>query len=116
MRSYAVRTEDGRVFRRNRGHLKKYHPPPATFTSGVEIGPSKITLAATPLAEGAVKDSEQPPIQPPQQLSADVSTPPSSPTVPVPAPVKDPPARVAEATRSRRQIKLPSGFKDFKMT
>ena len=32
VRSYAVRTEDGRVFRRNRRHLKKYDVPPATHT------------------------------------------------------------------------------------
>ena len=116
VRSYAVHTEDGRVFRRNRRHLKKYHPPPATHTPEVEVAPSKILVTSTPPAEGAVKDSEEPPIQPPQQVSADVSTPPSSPTVPVPAPVKDPTAGVAAATRSRRQIKLPACFKDFKMT
>ena len=116
VRSYAVRTKDERVFRRNRRHLKKYHPPSATHTSEVEVTPSKITVISTQPAEGAVKDSEEPPIQPPQQVSADVSTPPSSPTVPVPAPVKDPPAGVAAATRSRHQIKLPARFKDFKMT
>ena len=44
VRSYAVRTEDGRVFRRNRRHLKKYDPPPATHTPEVEVGPSKITV------------------------------------------------------------------------
>jgi len=82
----------------------------------VEVGPSKITATSTPLAEGAVKDSEEPPIQPPQQVSADLSTPPSSSTVPVPAPVEDAPAGVAAATRSRRQIKLPAHFKDFRMT
>ena len=114
VRSYAVRTEDGRVFRRNRRHIKNYDPPPATHTPEVEVGPSKITVTSTPPAEGAVKDSEEPPIQPPQLVSADVSTPPSSPTVP--APVKDPPPGVAAATRSRRQIKLPPRFKDFKMT
>ena len=116
VRSYAVRTEDGRVFRRNRRHLKTYHPPPATDTPEVEVGLSKITVASTPTAEEAVKDSEQPPIQSPQQVSADVFGPPSSPTVPVPAPVKDPPAGVAAATRSRRQIKLSARFKDFSMT
>ena len=114
VRSYAVRTEDGRVFRRNRRHLKKYDPPPATRTPEVVVAPSKITVTSTPPAEGAVKDSEEPPIQPPHQVSADVSTPPLSPTVP--APVKDPPAGVPAATRSRRQIKLPARFKDFKMT
>ena len=110
--SYSVRTEDRRVFRRNRRHLNKYHPPLATHNPEVEVGPSKITVATT---EGAVKDSKQPPIQPPQQVSADVSTPPSSPIVPVLVPVKDPPAGVAAATRSRRQIKLPARFKDFNM-
>ena len=97
VRSYAVRTEDGRVFRRNRRHLKKYDPPPATHTPEVEVGPSKITVTSTPPAEGAVKDSEELPIQPPQQVSADVSTPPSSPTAPEPAPVKDPPAGVTSS-------------------
>ena len=120
VRSYSVRTEDGRVFRRNRRHLRKYDPPPTTHTPEVEVGPSKITVTLTPTAEGAVKDSEKPPIQPPQQVSADVSTPPPSPTVPAPAPVKHSPAGVAAATRSRssrrRQIKLPARFKDFKMT
>lgn len=116
VRSYAVRTEDGRVFRRNRRHLKKYDPPPSTHTPDVEVGPSKITVTSTPPAEGAEKDSEEPPLQPPQQVSADVSTPPLSPTVPAPAPVKDPPAGVAAATRSRRQINLPARFNDFKMT
>ena len=114
--SYAVRTEDGRVFRRKRRHLKQYHPPTATHAPEVEVGPSKITVASTPSAEGALKDSEQPPIQPPQQVSADISTPPSSPTVPLPTPVKNPPAGVATATRSRRQIKLPALFKDHTMT
>ena len=82
----------------------------------MEVGPSKITVTSTPPAEGVVKDSEEPPIQPPQQVSADVSTPTLIPTVPVPAPVKDPPAGLAEATRSRRQVKLPARFKDFKVT
>ena len=58
VRSYSVRTEDGRVFRRNRMHLKKYDPPPTTHTPEVEVGPSKITITLTPTAEGAVKDSE----------------------------------------------------------
>ena len=104
MRSYAVRTEDGRVFWRNRRHIKKYDPPPATHPPEVEVGPSKITVTA----EGPVKDSEEPPIQPPHQVSADVSTPPSSSIVPAPAPVKDPPVGVAAASRSssRHQIKL----------
>ena len=107
VRSYTVRTEDARD-----------HPPPATHNPEVEVGPSKITVTSTPPAEGAVKDSEEPPIQPPQQVSADVSAPPASPTVTVPtsAPVKDPPAGVAAASRRRRQIKLPARFKDFKMT
>ena len=64
--SYAVRTEDGRDIRRNRRHLKKYHPSPPTYTPEVEVGPSKVTVASTPPAEGAVKDSEQPLLQPPQ--------------------------------------------------
>ena len=115
VRSYAVRTEDGRVFRRNRRHLKKYDPPPAIHTPEPEVGPSKITATSTPPPEGVVKESEEPPIQPPQQVSADLSTPPSSPTVPAPAPVEDPPAGVAAASRSRCQIKLPTHFKDFKM-
>ncbi|XP_015753291.1 PREDICTED: uncharacterized protein LOC107333048 [Acropora digitifera] len=34
VRSYAVRTEDGRDFRRNRRHLKTYDPPPVTHTPG----------------------------------------------------------------------------------
>ena len=34
VRSYAVRTADGRVCRRNRRHLKKYDPPPANTHSG----------------------------------------------------------------------------------
>ena len=116
VRSYAIRTEDGRVFRRNRRYLKKYDPPAATHTPEVEVRPSKITSTSTPPAEGAVKDSEEPPIQPAQLVSADVSTPPSSPTVPASTPVEDPPAGVAAANRSRRQIKLPACFKDFKMT
>ena len=74
VRSYAVHTEDGRVFRRNRRHLKKHDPPPGTHTPEVEVGPSKITVTSTPPAEGAVKDSEELSIQPPQLVSADVST------------------------------------------
>ena len=114
VRSYAVRTEDGRILRRTRRHLRKYDPPPATHTPEVEVGPPKITFTA----EGAVKDSEEPPIQPPQQASGDVSTPPSSPIVPAPAPVEDPPVGIAAACRSssRRQIKLPGRFKPFMMT
>ena len=99
VRSYAVRTEDGRVFQRSRRHLKKYDPPPATHTPEVVVGPSKITVTG----EGAVKDSEEPPIQPPQQVSADVSTPPSSPIVPAPALVEDPPVGVAAASRGSRR-------------
>ena len=52
--------------------------------------------------------------RPSQQVSADLSTPPSSPTVPAPAPVEDPPAGVAAATRSRRQIKLPTRFRTLR--
>ena len=116
VRSYAVRTEDGRVFRRNRRHLKKYDPPPAIHTPEVEVRPSKITVTSRPPAEGAVKESEEPPIEPPQLVSADLSTLPSSSIVPAPAPVEDPPAGVDAATRGGRQIKLPARFKDFKMT
>ena len=93
---------------------KDVRSTPATHTPEVEVEPSKITVAA----EGAVKDSEEQPIQPPQQVSPDVSTPPTSPIVPAPAPVKDSPVGVAAGTRSssRRQIKLPGRFKDFVMT
>ena len=84
---------DGRSFRRNRRHLRQYHPPPATHTPEVGVKPSKITVASTSSTEEAVKDSGQPHIQPLQQVSADVFTPPSSPTVAVPTPVKDPTAR-----------------------
>ena len=73
-------------------------------------------FSSTPPAAGMVKESEEPPIQPPKQVSADLSTPLSSPTVSAPVPVEDPPAGVAAATRSGRQIKLPAHFKDFKMT
>ena len=82
----------------------------------MEVRPSKITATSTPPAEGAVKESEDPPIEPPQLVSAHLSTLPSSSIGPAPAPVEDPPAGVAAATRSRRQIKLPARFKDFKMT
>ena len=116
VRSYAVRTEDGRVFQRNRRHLKKYDPLPATHTPEVEVGPSKIAATSTPPSEGVVRESEEPPMQPPQEVSADLPTPPLSPTVPAPAPVENPPAGVDAATRSRCQIKLPACFKDFKMT
>ena len=116
VRSYTVRTEDGRGFRRNRRHLKKYDPPPTIHTPEVEVGPSKIMCTSTPPAEGAVKEPEEAPREPLQQVSADFSTPPSSPTVPAPAPVEDPPAGVAAATRSGYQIKLPACFKDFTMT
>ena len=80
MRSYAVRTEEGRIFRRNQRNLKKYQHPPATHTPEVEVRPSNITVAATPPAEGAVKDSQQQTLQPPELVSEDVSAPPSSPT------------------------------------
>ena len=55
VRSCAVCTEDGRVFQRNRRHLKKYHPPPAAHTAEVEVASSKITDASTPTIEGVVK-------------------------------------------------------------
>ena len=100
VRSYTVRTEDGRVFRRNRRHLKKYDPPPTIQTPEVDVGPSKITCTSPPPAEGAVKESEEAPREPLQQVSEDFSTPPSSPTVPAPAPVEDPPAGVAATIRS----------------
>ena len=116
VRSYAVRTEDGGVFWRNRRHLKKYDSPPAINAPELEVGLSKIMAISIPPAEGAVKESEEPPVQPPQLVSADLSTPSSSPTVPAPALVEDPPAGVAAATRSGYQIKLPACFKDFTMT
>ena len=69
VRSYAVRTEDRRFFRRNLRHLKKHDPPPAIHTPDVEVGPLKIKVTSTPPAEGAVfKDSEEPPIQPPTTI------------------------------------------------
>ena len=114
VRSYAVRTEDGRVFRRNRRHLKKCYQPPATSMPEVEPEQSNITATPTLLKEKAVKDLSQLPIPPPKQVTTDNPTPPLSPKVP--PPVKDQPAGEGTVTRSRRQIKLPTRFKDFKMT
>ena len=55
VRSCAVCTKDGNVFRRNWRHPKKYHSPPAAHTPEVEVGSSKITDASTPPVEGVVK-------------------------------------------------------------
>ena len=115
VRSYAVRTEDGRVFRRNRRHLKKFHQPLTTQPPEVEVEPSNITLASMPPTEEVVKDFGQLPIPPPQQAVVDTSTPPLSPKGQVLPPVRDPLAGERTATRSGRQIKLPTHFKDFKM-
>ena len=63
MRSYAVRTEDGRQYRRNRKHLCKSRetfvpdrtppvtepPPPVTHTSPhVPLNPATVVLPQTP--------------------------------------------------------------------
>ena len=105
MRSYAVRTDDGKAFRRDRGLIKRCYRPPATSMPEVESEHTNMTAMSTLFIE-KVKDLGQTHTPPPEQVTKD--TPPMSPNV-LP-PVKDPPVGEGTVTRSSRQIKLSTRF------
>jgi transposase InsO family protein len=106
IRPYNVRTEDGRVYRRNRRHLRKSQP---------------VQLSPQPLVE---MPTEYPTtVQPSQALSSQQdATPPQI----SPPPIQPPPPASsntthkfqetsARTTRSGLQVKLPSYLKDYEL-
>ena len=101
VRSYDVRTEDGRVFRRNRRHLKKSPEPPAPVPPPVEepIIPREPLLQPTEVV--------------PVELPAETPLTQDKVTEVPPSPALDLPTGVRA---SGRQIKTPARFKDFDMS
>ena len=81
----------------------------------MEVEPSNTLVASTSPTDGALKDYGQPPIPPPQQAVVDASTPPSSPIVHVPA-CERTTCSSSNSDLDRRQINLPTCFKDYQMT
>ena len=106
VRSYAVRTDDGRMFRRNRRHLRKSQQPPAAVPS------QPPTPVPSPSEEPIIP--REPPFLPSEAVPVELPTEPplvedKVPEVPCPP---DLPTGV-RASRSGRQIKTPAHFKDF---
>ncbi|KAK3730127.1 hypothetical protein QZH41_004833 [Actinostola sp. cb2023] len=103
VRSYNIRTEDGRVYRRNRRHLRK--SPPTTFT----YQQSDYLTHTAPTS----KVPPSPVIDPPLMEASDVPTRPTPTTAPlVPKPLHD---EISPTTRTRsgREVKPPSHLKDY---
>ncbi|KAK3746314.1 hypothetical protein QZH41_006886 [Actinostola sp. cb2023] len=103
VRSYNIRTEDGRVYRRNRRHLRK--SPPTTFT----YQQSEYLTHTAPTS----KVPPSPVIDPPLMEASDVPTRPTPTTAPpVPKPLHD---EISPTTRTRsgREVKPPSHLKDY---
>ena len=112
VRSSDVRTEDGRVFRRNRRHLRSSKGPVCSSSKTVTLStPDETSTAPLPPKEPVPGTSQDFP--PPKEAAAaekpnpslnpeDVSTP-SMPVKPVGLPV----------TRSGRTSRPPSHLKDF---
>jgi len=103
VRSYNIRTEDGRVYRRNRRHLRK--SPPTTFT----YQQSEYLTHTAPTS----KVPPSPVIDPPLMEASDVPTRPTPTTAPpVPKPLHD---EISPTTRtwSGREVKPPSHLKDY---
>ena len=112
VRSYDVRTEDGRIFRRNRRHIRNSKAPVCSSSNPVSLSmPDGTFTAPLPPNEPVPGTSQEFP--PPKDAAAaeklntslnpaDVSTS-SMPVKPVTLPV----------TRSGRTSRLPSHLKDF---
>lgn len=106
IRSYNVRTEDGRVYRRNRRHLRKSQPdvPPPQTTTEVP------TEYQTPVQPYQAPPSQRGKTVPPE-TKAPVKPPPSpTSSKTVPPKIQENPVRT---TRSGREVKPPSYLKDY---
>ena len=118
VRSYDVRTEDGRVFRRNRRHLKSSKEPACTSSNPVPInmpdGTSNVSVP--PVKSAPAKPSTSPGVQPSKDLAE--ASPPRKPNSNVkPAEVLVPftsanPVNLP-VTRSGRISRPPSHLEDF---
>ena len=111
VRSYAVRTEDGRLFRRNRRHLRQSKEPFMPKDVDVEI-PSPI-VSSPPTTTSTETISRENSAGHPTALSR---------KQPEPGPPATCPAPLAECqksnavTRSGRSIRPPGYLKDFVRT
>ena len=109
VRSYAVRTEDGRMYRRNRRHLRR--TPEKFRPKNTIVDEMCSDDSATPVPFSSNSLVTNAPVVP----TAPSHPPPKSTTAIVPAaPHADiPPQEQTRISRSGRQIKKPTYLKDF---
>ena len=118
VRSYDVRTENGQIFRRNRGHLRSSKEPMCASTNPVadslpEVAPTNLVPAANPISgESSTSQEVQLPTDATESVAQDKVNSGARPKgIPVPSkPVKSTDLPV---TRSGRVSKPPSYLKDF---
>jgi len=103
-RSYQVRTEDGRLYCRNRSHLYKVPENFQAIPDG-DIRESKVNAQTLLPSRKPTEDTLQVPPEPSALQLPDVSQPDLQPALPsVPAPV---------STRSGRIVRRPAYLRDF---
>jgi hypothetical protein len=103
-RSYQVRTEDGKLYRRNRSHLYKV-PENFQVIPDENIVESKVNTQTPPPARKPTEGTLQVPPEPSALQLPDVSQPDLQPVLPsVSAPV---------STRSGRIVRRPAYLRDF---
>ena len=113
VRSYAVRTEDGRIYRRNRRHLRKSHEPYTRVVT--DHTPTDVPLPpATEIEENSSDSAPQRPedaATTPNPLHQNNKCTP--PTEPVQGQEEHMPPAKPGTTRSGRTVKTPSHLSDY---
>jgi len=103
-RSYQVRTDNGRLYYRNRSYLYKVLEDFQAMPDG-DIGESKVNAQTLLPTRKPTEETPQVPPEPSALQLPDVSEPDLQPTLPsVPAPV---------STRSGRIVRRPTDLRDF---
>ena len=119
VRSYDVRTEDGRVFRRNRRHLRGSKEPMCASTNPVgdsspEAAPTNLVPSANPISgESSISQEVQLPTDATESVVPEDKVNSSAKPKEIPVPTKPVKSTDLPVTRSGRVSKPPSYLKDF---
>ena len=121
VRSYEVRTEDGKIFRRNRRHLRsskepeciRVNPEPIQMPNQTHL-PEILTIPKPTVSpQKTSAPLEVPPPKEPREVTCSEKPESSSQTGKVPEPSSPPKPADRPVTRSGRMSRPPSYLKDF---
>ena len=119
MRSYDVRTEDGRVFRRNRRHLRSSKEPMCASTnpvadSSLEAAPTNSVPSTNPISgESSISQEVQLRTVATESVAPEDRVNSSDKPKEIPVPTEPVKSTDLPVTRSGRVLKPPNYLKDF---